>query len=113
MLSVKNGENILIPHYTGDMSRKKTLKDERRVEILLPNELLITVEKEAKILHASRSEIIRRILIEYFAKDTSVPTSYSIEDQSIGKILNRLDEMGAKLNSINARVKSVGKRARR
>jgi len=94
------------------MSRKKTLKDERRVEILLPNELLITVEKEAKILHASRSEIIRRILIEYFAKDTSVQTSYSLEDQSIGKILNRLDEMGVKLNSINARVKSIGKRAR-
>ena len=95
------------------MSQKKTLKDERRVEILLPNELLISVEKEAKILHASRSEIIRRILIEYFAKDTKVPTSYSLEDQSIGKILNRLDEMDAKLNSINARVKSVGKRARR
>jgi len=95
------------------MSRKKTLKDERRVEILLPNELLITVEKEAKILHASRSEIIRRILIEYFAKDTAVPTSYSLEDQSIGKILNRLDEMDVKLNSINVRVKSIGKQARR
>jgi len=72
------------------MSRKKTSKDERRVEILLPNELLISVEKEAKILHASRSEIIRRILIEYFAKDASVPTSYSLEDQSIGKILTVL-----------------------
>ena len=89
------------------MSRKKTLKDEIRVEILLPNKLIICVEKEAKILHASRSEIIRRILIEYFAKDTTVPTSYSLEDQSIGRLLNRLDEMDAKLNSINARVKSV------
>ena len=46
------------------MPRKKTLRDIRRVEVLLPAELLAMLDSEAKRRHSSRSETLRSLLQE-------------------------------------------------
>ena len=99
--------------YTGIMARKKTLHNGKRVEILIPHKILDMLDKEAESLHTCRSETLRRILTEHFEMDSSKSIPPTPENETIDVILCRLDNIDEKLNSINARVKTFGKRAKR
>ena len=100
-------------YYTGNMGRTKVLQDEKRVEILVPHKLLNLVDEEADSFQTNRSRMIRKILAEYFKEKMSSFTSTTSQNTTINVLLGRLDNIDEKLNSINARVKIIRKRARR
>jgi len=95
------------------MGRTKVLHDEKRVEILVPHKLLNLLDEEADSLQTNRSRIIRKILSKYFKEKMSSFTPSTSENTTINVLLGRLDNIDQKLNSINARVKTIRKRARR
>lgn len=95
------------------MARKKILQDEKRVEILLPNQLLEQLDNEANSQNTNRSETLRRILQSYFEPQSPVLLPSSSESKSTELILSRLDEISDKLSRINARVKTAIKRRKK
>lgn len=95
------------------MARKKTLHDGKRVEMLFPHKLLDMLDKEAESLNISRSETLRRILTEHFERDSNKSIPSTLENKTIDVILCRLDNIDEKLNSINSRVKTFSKRAKK
>jgi metal-responsive CopG/Arc/MetJ family transcriptional regulator len=93
------------------MPRKRSLDKSKRVEILLPHELLEKIDTEANKVQSTRSDVIRGILYAHYTKQSA--TSKNASGGYLIEIKESLDKMSGEISSIHARVKRISKIAKR
>ena len=93
------------------MSRTPKIIDKKRFEVLLPSSLLSRIEKDAVKKQASKSEIIREILQEYYGKNKQSGNGQNAE--SLKLVQEQLTMIMEKVNRIDARVKRISKSRRK